>query len=168
MTNWPREAPRCLVLDIQLPGISGLDLQQELASGDAQIPIVFVPSGQRSGADYSGFPGLTIRRRSHRQTGCPHSWFSINDKSFGSGGFKVHESFRAVSIAWSSSSSFFLVKWFVQKRHRASFKGLPSLNVVIVHNRNERNSRHLKSLAPFSIHTPEDDGEPQNRPVQPS
>jgi DNA-binding NtrC family response regulator len=42
LTNWPREAPKCLVLDIQLPGISGLDLQQELAVGDAQIPIIFM------------------------------------------------------------------------------------------------------------------------------
>src|SRR5271157_3916332 len=42
LTNWPREAPSCLVLDIQLPGISGLDLQQELADGDAQIPIIFI------------------------------------------------------------------------------------------------------------------------------
>src|ERR1700740_1801743 len=42
LTNWPREAPSCLVLDIQLPGISGLDLQQELAGGDAQIPIIFI------------------------------------------------------------------------------------------------------------------------------
>src|ERR1700726_4959518 len=42
LTNWPREAPSCLVLDIQLPGISGLDLQQELRSRDAQIPIVFM------------------------------------------------------------------------------------------------------------------------------
>ena len=30
------------MLDIQLPGISGLDLQQELANGDAQIPIIFI------------------------------------------------------------------------------------------------------------------------------
>jgi DNA-binding NtrC family response regulator len=42
LTNWPRKAPSCLVLDIQLPGISGLDLQQELAAGDAQIPIIFM------------------------------------------------------------------------------------------------------------------------------
>jgi DNA-binding NtrC family response regulator len=42
LTNWPQEAPGCLVLDIHLPGISGLDLQQELAGGDAQIPIVFM------------------------------------------------------------------------------------------------------------------------------
>ena len=38
----PRESVGCLVLDVQLPGISGLDLQQELASGDAQIPIIFI------------------------------------------------------------------------------------------------------------------------------
>ena len=37
-----RETLSCLVLDVQLPGISGLDLQQELASGDAQIPIIFI------------------------------------------------------------------------------------------------------------------------------
>ena len=42
LTNWPREALSCLVLDVQLPGISGLDLQQELANGDAQIPIIFM------------------------------------------------------------------------------------------------------------------------------
>ncbi|HEY1478321.1 MAG TPA: sigma-54 dependent transcriptional regulator [Chthoniobacterales bacterium] len=38
----PREAVSCLVLDVQLPGISGLDLQQELGNGDAQIPIIFM------------------------------------------------------------------------------------------------------------------------------
>ena len=32
----------CLVLDVQLPGLSGLDLQQELAKLDAQIPIIFI------------------------------------------------------------------------------------------------------------------------------
>jgi FixJ family two-component response regulator len=36
------EALGCLVLDVQLPGISGLDLQQELASKDIQIPIIFL------------------------------------------------------------------------------------------------------------------------------
>jgi FixJ family two-component response regulator len=35
------EAPACLVLDLELPGISGLELQKELASGDAP-PIVFI------------------------------------------------------------------------------------------------------------------------------
>ena len=32
----------CLVLDVQLPGFSGLDLQQELAKLDAPIQIIFI------------------------------------------------------------------------------------------------------------------------------
>jgi DNA-binding NtrC family response regulator len=32
----------CLVLDVQLPGLSGLDLQRELAKADVQIPIIFL------------------------------------------------------------------------------------------------------------------------------
>ncbi|MBV8141231.1 MAG: response regulator [Verrucomicrobia bacterium] len=42
LTNWPPEAPSCLVLDVQLPGISGLDLQEQLGEGDAGIPIIFM------------------------------------------------------------------------------------------------------------------------------
>ena len=34
--------PGCLVLDIRLPGLSGLDLQRQLADADIQIPIVFI------------------------------------------------------------------------------------------------------------------------------
>jgi FixJ family two-component response regulator len=36
------DVPSCLVLDVHLPGLSGLDLQQELAKGDIEIPIVFI------------------------------------------------------------------------------------------------------------------------------
>jgi DNA-binding NtrC family response regulator len=36
------KAPSCLVLDVQLPGLSGLDLQQELAKAGIQIPIIFI------------------------------------------------------------------------------------------------------------------------------
>ena len=36
------QAPACLVLDVQLPGISGLDLQQQLVTNDIQIPIIFL------------------------------------------------------------------------------------------------------------------------------
>jgi FixJ family two-component response regulator len=36
------ELPSCLVLDIQLPDINGFELQQELASKDIQIPIIFL------------------------------------------------------------------------------------------------------------------------------
>ena len=36
------DAPACLVLDVRLPGLSGLDLQRELAARDNPIPIIFI------------------------------------------------------------------------------------------------------------------------------
>ena len=36
------DAPGCLVLDVRLPGLSGLDLQRELAATDAELPIIFL------------------------------------------------------------------------------------------------------------------------------
>jgi FixJ family two-component response regulator len=36
------EAPSCLVLDLQLPGLSGLDLQKRMAEVGVEIPIVFL------------------------------------------------------------------------------------------------------------------------------
>ncbi len=36
------ETPSCLILDLQLPGLSGLDLQKRMAEVDLEIPIVFL------------------------------------------------------------------------------------------------------------------------------
>ena len=36
------EGPSCLILDVRLPGLSGLDFQQELADAGFQIPIIFI------------------------------------------------------------------------------------------------------------------------------
>jgi DNA-binding NtrC family response regulator len=36
------EIPSCLVLDVQLPGLSGLDVQQELVRSGADLPIIFL------------------------------------------------------------------------------------------------------------------------------
>jgi FixJ family two-component response regulator len=38
----PPDGPTCLVLDVRLPGQSGLDLQRELAAGSRDLPIIFV------------------------------------------------------------------------------------------------------------------------------
>jgi FixJ family two-component response regulator len=34
--------PSCLVLDVRLPGISGLDFQRKLAEANVNIPIIFI------------------------------------------------------------------------------------------------------------------------------
>jgi FixJ family two-component response regulator len=36
------DSPACLVLDVRLPGLSGLDLQRELATTRRQLPIIFI------------------------------------------------------------------------------------------------------------------------------
>jgi FixJ family two-component response regulator len=36
------DSPSCLILDVRLPGISGLDLQHELKKGRISIPIIFL------------------------------------------------------------------------------------------------------------------------------
>jgi FixJ family two-component response regulator len=42
LRNVRPDAPSCLVLDVRLPGISGLDFQRELAEANIHIPIIFV------------------------------------------------------------------------------------------------------------------------------
>jgi FixJ family two-component response regulator len=36
------EGPACLVLDVRLPGLSGLDLQRQLTNAGIQLPIIFI------------------------------------------------------------------------------------------------------------------------------
>ena len=36
------DAPTCIVLDLQLPGLSGLDLQKHITEAGVEIPVVFL------------------------------------------------------------------------------------------------------------------------------
>jgi FixJ family two-component response regulator len=36
------ESPSCLILDVRMPGLSGLDLQRRLARAEQEIPIIFI------------------------------------------------------------------------------------------------------------------------------
>jgi FixJ family two-component response regulator len=38
----PPDGPSCLVLDVRLPGQSGLEFQRELAAANRQLPIIFI------------------------------------------------------------------------------------------------------------------------------
>jgi FixJ family two-component response regulator len=42
LSSPPSDGPSCLILDVRLPGISGLDLQHELKRGKVSIPIIFL------------------------------------------------------------------------------------------------------------------------------
>jgi FixJ family two-component response regulator len=42
MTAKRPDAPSCLILDVRLPGVSGLDFQTELAKANTLIPIIFI------------------------------------------------------------------------------------------------------------------------------
>jgi FixJ family two-component response regulator len=41
-SEWRSQGPACLVLDVRMPGLSGLDLQGELQAVNATLPIVFI------------------------------------------------------------------------------------------------------------------------------
>jgi FixJ family two-component response regulator len=42
LTSRRPDAPGCLVLDVRLPGLSGLELQRQLGEADIQTPIIFI------------------------------------------------------------------------------------------------------------------------------
>ncbi len=42
LSRKPTAGPTCLILDVKLPGINGLEFQRELAKAGIQLPIIFV------------------------------------------------------------------------------------------------------------------------------
>jgi FixJ family two-component response regulator len=42
LSSQSSKGPGCLVLDVRLPGLSGLDLQRQLTDANIQIPIIFI------------------------------------------------------------------------------------------------------------------------------
>jgi FixJ family two-component response regulator len=38
----PGREPDCLILDIRMPGMNGLELQRELSVGDRDLPVIFI------------------------------------------------------------------------------------------------------------------------------
>lgn len=40
--SYPSDAPGCLLLDIQMPGLSGLDLQEQMSRYQIDLPVIFL------------------------------------------------------------------------------------------------------------------------------
>ena len=45
----PSFQPDCLVLDVQMPGMNGLDVQEQLVSSGSRLPIVFITAHDEMG-----------------------------------------------------------------------------------------------------------------------
>jgi len=89
------EGPSCLVLDVRLPGLSGLELQQRLTAGDLTLPIIFItghgdismsvqasPCGCLTSDTWTSYPGLEeeVDGKHHRpqEERCQNCRISIN------------------------------------------------------------------------------------------
>ena len=57
----PSAGPTCLVLDIRMPGRSGLELQRDLAAANRQVPIIFITAHARHPDDRAGDEGRCHR-----------------------------------------------------------------------------------------------------------
>ncbi len=42
LETWPSDSAGCLILDVQLPGLSGLELQSKLAALGSTVPTIFI------------------------------------------------------------------------------------------------------------------------------
>jgi FixJ family two-component response regulator len=45
----PSFQPDCLILDVQMPGMNGLDVQEQLVSSGSRLPIVFITAHDEMG-----------------------------------------------------------------------------------------------------------------------
>jgi DNA-binding NtrC family response regulator len=77
----------CLISDVQMPGLSGLDLQDRLIAQGSRIPVIFV----------TAFPEQTIRRCAHAD----NDVIAVLGKPFG--GETMSELLRQAVAATSSS-----------------------------------------------------------------
>ncbi len=42
LEHWAAEPPDCLMLDLQMPGLSGSDVQRALNRADARVPVIII------------------------------------------------------------------------------------------------------------------------------
>lgn len=57
--------PQCAVLDVHLPGLSGIQVQRRLRSGNVQLPVVFITASEDPSLDREALDagGRTLLRK---------------------------------------------------------------------------------------------------------
>jgi FixJ family two-component response regulator len=53
--------PDCIILDIHMPGLSGLDVQSRLSAAHLDIPVIFITAGDDSALNQSAMDAGAIR-----------------------------------------------------------------------------------------------------------
>ena len=65
LVSLPAVAPQCLVLDVHMPEMSGLELQERLATQDSCVPVIFMTAHDtpqtRERAHHAGSFGLLLK-----------------------------------------------------------------------------------------------------------
>ena len=64
LSAYDPDAPGCLLLDLEMPGLNGLELQQELAGRGGALPIIFLSA-------YGDVP-ISVQAMKSRRGGFPH------------------------------------------------------------------------------------------------
>ena len=68
LLTWPGDSPGCLLLDVRMPGPSGMELQQALAQRADAPPVVFL-TGLRRHSDERACHQAWRRRLPHQASG---------------------------------------------------------------------------------------------------
>ncbi|HEX8638694.1 MAG TPA: response regulator [Pyrinomonadaceae bacterium] len=55
-----RNETNCLILDVRMPAMNGLELQQKLAAENSRVPIVFISANSESGEKEQALAGGAV------------------------------------------------------------------------------------------------------------
>ena len=70
LAAWNPEQPSCLVLDVRMPGMSGLELQEELNRRGAIVPVIFITG-------HGDIP-MAVEHPSWPALFCPSAWICFS------------------------------------------------------------------------------------------
>jgi len=103
------EEPSCLILDVRLPGLSGLDFQTELAKAQIDIPIIFITGHgdipMTVKAMKAGVPAVSIRGTQRSRAADHELGVRRLDEQAGRGGNRSERGHREGSSSQSDEEA---------------------------------------------------------------